>query len=406
MHEKILDFTRKVLFETGIRSYIIPHPYVWKDEYDSELRKSIWESTEPLKETFQETVSELYQDNAVYDITDTYFCEYIYLKLPNSDTKSVLLIGPFTHETLTERRVFELCNYNSIPDQHISFMRQYYASVPSIADERWFRSLINCLTIELWGAHNKFSLKKYSTKKSTDINYYFEVPELTEEVIHTIEARYKFESQIIEYISHGNWSTLETILESGKMYSVAQRFPDSVRDNKNILITLNTICRKAAEQGHVHPVYLDEISHEYAVKIENSTNIHQLTVIGKEMVRKYCLLVQLHSLKNYSQPIQKTINLIGFNLTSDLTLKSLAQKLSLNSSYLSALFKKETGTTLTEYVNARRIEHSIHLLDTTSLPIQEVATLSGIYSLNYFTKVFKKHIEMTPSAYRKRNKDT
>ena len=68
--------------------------------------------------------------------------------------------------------------------------------------------------------------------------------------------------------------------------------------------------------------------------------------------------------------------------------------------YLSAQFKKETGSTLTEYVNGKRIKHAVSLLNTTSLQIQAIAQYCGIPDVNYFTKTFKKYIGTTPKEYR------
>ena len=74
--------------------------------------------------------------------------------------------------------------------------------------------------------------------------------------------------------------------------------------------------------------------------------------------------------------------------------------LNVNASYLSKLFKKETGITLTEYVAKKRIEQAAFLLTSTNLQIQTVAQNCGIYDVNYFTKLFKKHTGKTPKEYR------
>lgn len=68
--------------------------------------------------------------------------------------------------------------------------------------------------------------------------------------------------------------------------------------------------------------------------------------------------------------------------------------------FFRTVFKKETNSTLTDYVNRKRIEHAIMLLNSTSMQIQTIATHCGIPDLNYFTKVFKKYIQMTPKEYR------
>ena len=114
------------------------------------------------------------------------------------------------------------------------------------------------------------------------------------------------------------------------------------------------------------------------------------------------LLVKNHSMKGYSLLIRKALTHIDSDLTADLSLKSLAELLGVNSSYLSTLFKKETGSTLTEYVNRKRVEHAIFLLNSTNLQIQEIAAACGIPDVNYFTKIFKKQVGNTPKEYREK----
>ena len=107
-----------------------------------------------------------------------------------------------------------------------------------------------------------------------------------------------------------------------------------------------------------------------------------------------------HSMKGYSLLVRKILTRIDSDLASDLSLKTQAKQLNMNPSYLSSLFKKETGSTLTEYVNKKRIEHAIFLLNTTTMQIQTIAQACGITDVNYFTKIFKKQIGITPKEYR------
>ena len=105
-------------------------------------------------------------------------------------------------------------------------------------------------------------------------------------------------------------------------------------------------------------------------------------------------------MKGYSLLVQKVVTQIDYDLTADLGLKAISSLLNVNSSYLSTLFKKETGTTLTEYVNRKRIEHALFLLNSTNMQIQVIAQYCGIPDVNYFTKIFKKIIGQTPKDYR------
>ena len=105
----------------------------------------------------------------------------------------------------------------------------------------------------------------------------------------------------------------------------------------------------------------------------------------------------------YSPPIRKALLYVESSIGGELTLSRLASEIGLNPSYLSDLFKKETGRTLTEHVNLLRISRARRMLRETTLQVQAVAQNCGIHDVNYFSKVFKKYTGKTPLQYRKEN---
>lgn len=116
------------------------------------------------------------------------------------------------------------------------------------------------------------------------------------------------------------------------------------------------------------------------------------------MVKEYCLYVQKYSLRQYSPLIQKVINQVNLHMDSDLSLKSLAAQCYISPSYLSSVFKQETGQTLTDYISSRRMERAAKLLLTTNARIAVVAEEVGILDVNYFTKMFKSATGQTPTG--------
>ncbi len=66
------------------------------------------------------------------------------------------------------------------------------------------------------------------------------------------------------------------------------------------------------------------------------------------------------------------------------------------------IFKKETGMSLTQYINEQRLLMAGHLLKHSDYNINYVADLVGFENLSYFTRLFKKNTGFTPSEYRHR----
>lgn len=87
--------------------------------------------------------------------------------------------------------------------------------------------------------------------------------------------------------------------------------------------------------------------------------------------------------------------------SSAITLEDVAQIVHLNPVYFSTLFKSKTGTTFTNYLQEVRIEASKNFFKTTRHSVKEVCKMVGYSDVQYFTKLFKKEIGVTPSSFRK-----
>lgn len=216
-----------------------------------------------------------------------------------------------------------------------------------------------------------------------------------------IEEKYQNENRLMNAVMLGQIHRVEKIMQTFGERKFLNRSTDSIRNAKNHAIIANTLLRKAAEQGMVHPAQLHDLSEKFGREIELAPTEQAIVFILKTMARKYTLLVKNHSLKGYSPLIRKILVHIDSDLSADLSLKAHAKLMHVNPSYLSSLFKKETGLTLTQYVTQKRMEHAMHLLRTTTLQIQTIALQCGIHDICYFTKTFKNFTGKTPSEYRK-----
>ncbi len=83
-------------------------------------------------------------------------------------------------------------------------------------------------------------------------------------------------------------------------------------------------------------------------------------------------------------------------------LKRMAADLGYESTYLSATIHKATGRTFKQLVNEERMRHALLLLQSSGMPIADVATAVGVSNLTQFYKRFREFAECTPQEYRKR----
>ncbi|WP_455950505.1 response regulator transcription factor [Eubacterium sp.] len=89
--------------------------------------------------------------------------------------------------------------------------------------------------------------------------------------------------------------------------------------------------------------------------------------------------------------------------TGNLTVKDVSEKIGISSGYLSTIFNQETGQSFVDYLNRTRIEHACVYLEQNYLKVYEIAYKVGFQDEKYFTKVFKKIMQLTPKEYINRN---
>lgn len=340
----------------------------------------------------------------IYRLRDPFGCRYMYLRLPELPADAVLVIGPYLSTPPTQEQVMEWAERNAITPSQQKQMVSFYNAVPILPETSHLFSLLYTFAEHLWGV-NGFSVEDMdqdpfvspsllaSKKASSD-------EEDTLWQMKSMEQRYQYENEIMAAVTKGQHHKANILLNNLSTFFFEQRAADPVRNAQNYCIIMNTLLRKAAEQGGVHPVYLDRTSSAFALRIEQMLSIDDVTALMGEMFQTYCRLVRKHSMRDYSPPVQQALICIDGNLASNLNLRTLAEMLNISGSYLSTIFKKETGQTVTDYIANRRVSHAKELLSSTRLQVQTIAQHCGIMDVHYFSKIFKKITGQTPKEYR------
>ena len=89
----------------------------------------------------------------------------------------------------------------------------------------------------------------------------------------------------------------------------------------------------------------------------------------------------------------------GVHLKEDLSLHRMAVPLNVNRSYLSSLFRRQTGRKLTDYVISARIEYAANLILYSQFSVTAAAAAVGYSDVSYFTRLFKRVLGTTPAQY-------
>lgn len=339
--------------------------------------------------------------HTVYKMRDALGRCYIALLL--SDTR-LLFIGPYLGEPVSEERMAELGEGLGLDPKKQRYLREYYASVPIVTADSHLFVMLHTLCEHIW-ERPSFAIVDLARREEEPPSPLHTEPasDSFNDIIVSMEAmekRYAFENEMIEAVSLGQLHKEGELFAFLSDEAFEKRIPDALRNAKNYSIIMNTLLRKAAERGGVHPLYLDRVSSDFALRIEALPSLVESAPLMLDMFRTYCRLVRKHATERLSPLVQKVLLLIDSDLSADLSLGRLAKHQGVSEGYLSTVFKAETGKTLSAHIREKRIRHAMHLLRSTSLQIQTVALHSGIMDVQYFSKIFKRETGKTPKEYR------
>ena len=398
-YDNELRLLQKTLNKCHIRTLVVdPHQPVstWLDEQmtalfgEAEVGRSLYD----WFPTFTTAT--------VYRLNDLFLCRYLFMELPYTDDPTVLVIGPYSNVNITHQMALEQAERMGVSAPRARDVELFYSSLPILREENLLYAAVSSFAELLWNGEENYRfadldfdvsplLAVMTDRRSAD----------TEPLdIALMEKRYAYENEMMDAVAQGNVQKAEMMISNFSGISFENRVPDRLRNLKNYCIITNTLMRKAAERGGVHPVHLDQISSDFARRIETLRDPNEAATFVGNMMKSYCRLVKRHSMKNMSPLVQKAMVFIENDLTGDLSLSTVAKLNNVSPGYLSGLFKKESGQTFTAYVNGRRIHRAKHLLRTTNLQVQTIAQHCGILDFHYFCRIFKNSTGVTPTEYR------
>lgn len=398
MKEILLSFVQDFLKNNRIPTYIITPPCDAMEWLDCGLRADIMPDIKPdFVPGFLDTLKE----NTIYHLIDAFQCSYSVFRVP--DSNALLLCGPVIFERMRVSRIKSIAAKVQLPQELYTVLQSYYLRIAFFSAPAVYYSIFMTLGNHLFGEN------QYETvyQNINDIDEWYESysrnyrnVEDSTMAVEMIEMRYALEAQLLDAVFCGNEAKAMALVPQFASLSLPRRLPDELRDCKDYTIAINTLLRKKAEEAGVHPLHIDACSNQHVQLIEEIISKEQSHAVCARMVLDYCRLICKYAARNYSPLTQRTIAYINSDLTANLSLKTISEWLNVNASYLSTLFKREVGITLTDFVNQQRIEQAKKLLIVTDLPIKMIAQQCGISDIYYFSRIFKKRIGSTPKFYR------
>lgn len=146
------------------------------------------------------------------------------------------------------------------------------------------------------------------------------------------------------------------------------------------------------------------LSDYYIQKADMCKTIKAVSDLHPTMCEDYTTRMKnLRKEKICSKQIIDCIDYIYEHLHTRITINMLADYVHLTPSYLSRLFKKEIGTSVSNYIQDQKIETAKNMLVYSEYPIVQISSTLAFPSQSYFAEVFKKKTGLTPTKYRTLN---
>ena len=206
-------------------------------------------------------------------------------------------------------------------------------------------------------------------------------------------------SELLYAIKEGNVQLALHAAERRINIGVLHILDDELMEWKYYLVHILTLMMEIIITAGKEVDYPNQLAQEYIGKIHLCKNIDECYILSREMAERLCKVNENAKIR-YPSLVQKIMECVSMDLQQPLTLQYFASLFNVNSSYLSNLFHKHTGVTITEYVTKIRIDHASTLLAYTRDPVRDIARKVGITDVQYFSRLFKRLTTLTPTQYR------
>jgi two-component system response regulator YesN len=208
--------------------------------------------------------------------------------------------------------------------------------------------------------------------------------------------------QLLQYIGEGSEQAAEC---AAKLVDTTWSEVDY--DHLKTAFILNKVTDSISETVSREYPWIEKIGEAAASDSLDYSELPDVKAMKEHFVKTadtICRLIRTYEFtdKNNSL-VRSACRMVLENLDSHVSLSFLSKKLFISLSYLSQLFKKVTGMNLIDYITMVKMERAKYLLANSRMKSYEIAFQLGYKSDDYFSKLFKKSVGMTPTAFRQQH---
>ena len=176
---------------------------------------------------------------------------------------------------------------------------------------------------------------------------------------------------------------------------------NAVTNMKYHFVITTAMITRLCKQNGMEMEQAFRLSDFYIQKLDGIYTVEEVQSLHDEMVMDYTEKMRRYFRDNtYSKHINASKEYIYSHIKERITIEDLADSLGVSASYLSRLFKKETGISVSAYIRRQKIEMAKNLLQYSDYSIIEIANRLSFSSQSHFIQQFREVTGMTPGKYR------
>ncbi len=216
-------------------------------------------------------------------------------------------------------------------------------------------------------------------------------------------SRYAQEKRIAALIASGEAEKLEEILAGVQDTKVGKMSRNSFRQQLYAVSVGIALATRAAMDGGMNEQEAYTRSDIYIREADACTMPEQLWRLYVRMAADFARQVRAVRQQGagFTEPVEAAVDYILRHLHYEISLKEIADHAGLSETYFSALFKKETGETVSTFIQQSRVREAESLLRYSEYSLMEIAEYLGFCSQSHFSKTFRRYAGVTPGQYRR-----
>lgn len=325
--------------------------------------------------------------------------QFILLRLP----AGTVIIGPSLSAPVTADNAASLMRDHNIPPSQQEGWLQYFRTLPVVNRMRWYHAALLLYTLVTGEALSLTDLLLASPSPEpaapADGGPDLDLSYRRENVwLHHVPA---LERELFRHIASGDKARLlraQAALAEESFGVLSKK--SRLRSKKNLAVSSITLATRAAINGGLFWEIAYTLSDFHIQHIEE---LKDIPAVDRALSAALCDFAdQVQDSRSAKLPRTSALcqNYIFNHLYEEIPLSKLAEITGLNASYLSRLFKQETGVAVSDYIQRERIEEAKRLMELPGITLSAIATRLHFNDQSYFTKVFRKYTGMTPGQFR------